>query len=90
MTTAQDTHPGDFLIPAILSPGEAQEHKARLHTLFEADPARRIEFTEAEGCTYASAVSLQLCLALVARQRAEGFRPDFGQEAQRLLAAQNL
>jgi hypothetical protein len=85
-TTASE----EILIAARLAAGEAQENRDRILSLLAGEGLRRIEFTEAEGMIYATAVSLQLCLATAAQLRAAGRDPIFGPEAQRLLAAQTL
>ncbi len=78
-----------LLIPAGLSPGEAQDHRARLLGLV-ADGATAIDFSETADCAHPTAIALQLCLATAAELRAAGRTPVFGAEARRLLSAQNL
>jgi hypothetical protein len=79
-----------LLIPARLSVGEAQDHRSRLMTLVEEVGTHTIDFSDAEACTWPSAVSLQLCLATAAQLAANGIAPLFGPEAKRLLSAQKL
>lgn len=90
MTTLDASDDDKLFIPAQLSVGEAQDHRARLLGLMAEPRSFTIEFTEAEGCSYPSAVSLQLCLAAAAQLGAAGQVPQYGPEAQRLLSAQKL
>jgi hypothetical protein len=78
------------LIPARLSPGEAQDHRVRLLGLIGENPQPIIEFTEADGCLHPSSISLQLCLATAAQVQDSGIPPRFGPVAERLLSAQKL
>ena len=87
---APDPSPDPLLIPARLAVGEAQDHRSRLLGLMDKPGPRVIDFTEADGCTHPSAVSLQLCLAVAAEVAATGTPAQFGPEATRLLAIQKL
>lgn len=88
--SADDAMHDPILIPARLAVGEAADHQARLLKLVAEGGPRTIDFTEAEGCAFPSAVSLQLCLAAAAELRAQGALSHYGPTAERLLSAQNL
>lgn len=90
MTPQPQAEPAAFLIPAILTAAEAQEHRTRLAEAVAAKAGRVIEVAAEAGCTTLSAVSIQLCLATAASLRAQGLEPVYGPEARRLLSAQNL